>query len=364
MEFGLSDEQAMLRETAAGILAKAVTLAELRTAAAADVAVVEAVWSALVGFGATAITVPEHFGGLGLGMFEAAILQEEIGRVIAPVPILGGVVGARALAASGSPAQKAEFLPRIADGSLRVALAVGNQVASRGNASVVAEAGRLRGRADFAIDVAATSLALVADRAGGLHLLPLDSPGMTVERLSTLDRTRSFASLIFDNTKADALPGQGAAGVVDEARVLLAAEILGAAQTMLSRAVTYAGDRIQFGRPIGSFQAVKHMCAEMAAKLEPCKALLWYAAYAQDARPAEARLVAGHAKAHISEVGRFVARTATEVHGGIGLTEALGLEYWFKRIETDRQLLGSPEQVREDVARQQGWGVRQVRNTA
>ena len=118
----------------------------------------------------------------------------------------------------------------------------------------------------------------------------------------------------------------------DAGWVMLAADTLGAGTSMLEKAVDYAKERKQFGRVIGSFQAVKHLCAEMAAELEPCRALVWYAAHAFDAIPAEASLTAAHAKAHLSEIGRFVARTATEVHGGIGITDLLGLHYWFKRI--------------------------------
>ncbi len=135
---------------------------------------------------------------------------------------------------------------------------------------------------------------------------------------------------------------------------MLAADMLGASQAMLDKAVAYAKERRQFGRPIGSFQAVKHLCAEMAAELEPCRALVWYAAYAFDAVPAEAPLMAAHAKAHLSEVSRFVARTATEVHGGIGFTDLAGPHYWFKRVGVDRQLFGAPEQVRALAAQIQG----------
>jgi alkylation response protein AidB-like acyl-CoA dehydrogenase len=101
---------------------------------------------------------------------------------------------------------------------------------------------------------------------------------------------------------------------------------------MLDKAVAYAKERRQFDRVIGSFQAVKHMCAEMAAELEPCRSLVWYAAYAFDAAQADASLMAAHAKALTSEVGRFVARTSTEVHGGMGITDLLGLHFWFKRL--------------------------------
>jgi len=136
---------------------------------------------------------------------------------------------------------------------------------------------------------------------------------------------------------------------------MLAADTLGAGWHMIDQAVAYAKERKQFDRVIGSFQAVKHMCAEMAAELEPCRSLVWYAAHAFDAIPADAALTAAHAKAHTSEIGRFVARTATEVHGGMGMTDLLGLHYWFKRIGLNRQLLGGPERVRDLAAAMQGF---------
>jgi alkylation response protein AidB-like acyl-CoA dehydrogenase len=119
--------------------------------------------------------------------------------------------------------------------------------------------------------------------------------------------------------------------------------------------VAYAKTREQFGRPIGSFQAVKHMCAEMAAALEPCRALVWYAAHALDAGLDDASVAACHAKAHVCEVATFVARTATEVHGGTGFTDLVGLHYWFKRIGFDRQVLGAPQRARADAAKLQGY---------
>jgi alkylation response protein AidB-like acyl-CoA dehydrogenase len=122
---------------------------------------------------------------------------------------------------------------------------------------------------------------------------------------------------------------------------------------MIDQSVAYAKIREQFNRPIGSFQAVKHMCAEMVANLEPCRALVWYAGYALDEVPAEARLTACHTKAHLSEVGKAVAKTATEVHGGMGFTDLVGLHYWFKRIGFNRQILGAPELIREEAARVQ-----------
>ncbi|MCB1646262.1 MAG: acyl-CoA dehydrogenase, partial [Pseudomonadales bacterium] len=129
---------------------------------------------------------------------------------------------------------------------------------------------------------------------------------------------------------------------------------LGASQCALDQAVAYARERKQFNRVIGSFQAVKHMCAEMAAALEPCRSMVWYAGHAFDQVPEEATLMACHSKAHLAEVGKFVVRVATEVHGGMGFTDLVGLHYWFKRVGANRQLLGSPERVREQAAQVQG----------
>jgi alkylation response protein AidB-like acyl-CoA dehydrogenase len=124
---------------------------------------------------------------------------------------------------------------------------------------------------------------------------------------------------------------------------------------MFDQALAFVNQRMQFNRFIGSFQAVKHQFADMVTVLEPCRAMVWYAAYAQDALPDEARLTALQTKAHLGDVGRDIARMATEAHGGMGFTDLLGLHYWFKRIGFNRQMLGGPEHCREEAARLQGW---------
>src|SRR5262249_37073404 len=154
---------------------------------------------------------------------------------------------------------------------------------------------------------------LVADRAGGVHLVRGDAAGLTRTLMPSIDDTRRMAEIGFDGAPAEPL-GNGPellGALRDAAWTILAADTLGAAQTMIDKAVAYAKERKQFGRTIGSFQAVKHLCAEMAAELEPARALVWYAAYAFDHAPDEAPLMAAHAKAHTSEIGRFIARTAT-----------------------------------------------------
>jgi alkylation response protein AidB-like acyl-CoA dehydrogenase len=140
------------------------------------------------------------------------------------------------------------------------------------------------------------------------------------------------------------------ARMLDAGRIALAADTLGACDSMIEQAVAYAGERKQFGRSIGSFQAVKHMCAEMVAEVEPSRSLLWYAAHSFDALPDEAPLMACHALAHISEIGREIASIATQVHGGIGWTDEQNLHFWFKRIGVARHLLGGPEFLRNRAA--------------
>jgi len=212
----------------------------------------------------------------------------------------------------------------------------------------------------FVLDGMDADMYIIADRQGSLHLVEANAKGVSRRKLKTIDRTRSVAEVVFDGVAAEILPGSTSnreplLKMIDAGRLILAADSLGAAQAMLDQSVAYAKERRQFNRVIGSFQAVKHMCAEMAADLEPCRSLIWYAAHAATAIPEEARLMACHAKAHLAEVGQSVARKSTEVHGGMGFTDLLGLHYWFKRIGFNRQLLGAPELVREEAASIQGW---------
>ena len=147
----------------------------------------------------------------------------------------------------------------------------------------------------------------------------------------------------------------GGAGLApDILATRLIADTFGAAQAMLAQAVAYAGQRQQFGRVIGSFQAVKHLCADMAAALEPCRAFVWYTGHALGEALPDAHLLACQLKAHLCEVGQQVAKSATEVRSGMGFTDLLGLHYWFKRIGANRQLLGSPERLRLEAAQAQG----------
>ncbi|WP_309604650.1 acyl-CoA dehydrogenase family protein [Phenylobacterium sp.] len=357
MEFSLSPDQRMMQESLVGTVAQASPLGRVRAFASDPTDNGEDVWRALAEFGLAGIGVPEDAGGLGLSLLDAALASEALGAAVAPVAFLGAVLAPIALLRGGSAEQRAAWLAKLASGEVQAAVAISETVAgARDGAGVAAGGGRLNGKALFVPGGLAAGLLVVGDVSGGLHLVAGDASGLTRAFMPGLDETRRLAELSFDDVAAEPLGGSPGllSALRDAAWVLIAADTLGAAQTMLDKAVAYAKERRQFGRTIGSFQAVKHLCAEMAAELEPCRSLVWYAAYAFDAGLTEASLMAAHAKALTSEVGRFVARTATEVHGGMGITDLLGLHFWFKRIGLNRQLLGGPERVREIAARLQG----------
>jgi alkylation response protein AidB-like acyl-CoA dehydrogenase len=317
------------------------------------------VWAGLCELDLAGILSPRDYGGVGCSLLDAALVAEVLGSRAAPVPFAAAVVMAPlAVGLAGSPEQKSRWLPALAEGRLLAGAAIGGTAGSRETVRVVADRSKLTGRALFVLDFDA-DVYLVADDNRSLYLVEAGAPGLALNPFVTIDKTRAVGELVFENVAAELLPASRdaeiCARVLDAGRIALAADTLGAAQAMLDRAVAYSKERVQFGRAIGSFQAVKHMCAEMAARLEPCRAMTWYAAHAFDALPDEARLAACHAKAHLAEVGTFVARTSTEVHGGIGFTEELGLHLWFKRIGANRQLLGGPAFLREQAARLQQW---------
>jgi alkylation response protein AidB-like acyl-CoA dehydrogenase len=360
MEFGLSSEQKLLSETVRRFVEQQVPLDRVRQIAAERSGFDQAIWQGLADLGVLGIIVPEEYGGAGLSFFDAALVQEHLGWAVTPAPYSStALMAPLAIMLGGSDAQRLAWLPKLASGEATAAVAISQSVERRDGAGVAARDGRLDGTALFVLDAADADLFVVADTTGALHL-------------GRSRRGRSHADPVDDHRQdpvgrrasTDGSQGRSVARRRNRddptdhrrrGRIMLAADILGAGTAMIEQAVAYAGTRVQFGRPIGSFQAVKHMCAEMAAALEPCRSLVWYAAHAFDHAPDEASLMACHAKSHLSEVGRFVARTSTEVHGGMGFTDLAGLHFWFKRIGLDRQLLGGPELVRNEAARLQGW---------
>jgi len=343
MEFGLSEDQIMLQETVRRFVAEEVPLDLIRQVADGDDAATAKLETDLGALGLDGLLVPEADGGSGLGVLDAILVQECFGYGVVPARFLSNSVAAYALRDTGSA-----LVNGIASGETRFGGALNDFTSRRDGSGLLIHDDTVAGSSLMAMDVrGATHMLCLANDA--IHT---GEPG-AAEPVKTIDRTRAFSKLGLASIDKG-IQIRDVDRVFAVACVLMAADTLGAAQCMLDKAVAYAAERQQFGRVIGSFQAVKHLCAEMAAKLEPARALLWHAAHAIDVEDEEALAMAFLAKAHISEIGTFIARTSTEVHGGMGFTDLVGLHYWFKRIGVNRQVMGSPMALRELAARQQG----------
>lgn len=361
MEFGLSEEQVLLTESLNGFLSQQQPLEQLRKNAESGLGFNEALWKGLVDQGIAGLLVPEEHGGSGLKLLDAAVVAESLGYHAATTPFIGSIaLATQALRVSGSESQQAEWLPQIASGDVRIVVGFGGQVGQTGKSALTLDGERLTGCIPNAIDGGEATHVIAYLSDGRAALSPIGAEGMSSEIKRSLDRTRPLTDLTFENTPMTVLngsndPAAARLKVLDAGRVLLAADTLGAAQCMFDKALEYSKERVQFERVIGSFQGVKHTLADMVTTLEPCRSLLWFAAYAQDELPDEARIAALQAKAHLGDVGRDTARLATEVHGGMGFTELLGLHYWYKRVALNRQLLGGPEHCRQEAAIEQDW---------
>jgi len=360
MYFGLSEEQKSLEENINRFLEDNASLDVIKAVANGEAEKAKEVHQGIIDLGLSGLIVPEEYGGLELNMLFATVVAAALGSGTAPVPYAGSYVMApMAISLGGDDNQKSNWLPKIAGGECVIGVGLSEYVGAREDAGIEFSDGKLSGRCLFLIDGKDANAYLLANKSGELFIVDSSSSGISVTELITVDKTRTSIELVLDQVDAEILPGSNDKKVIekvlDAGRLMLAADTVGAAQVMLDKSVAYSLERKQFGRLIGSFQAVKHMCAEMAAELEPCHSMIWHAAHCQDNVPEEARLMACQTKAHISEVGKQVSKTATEVHGGMGFTDELGLHYWFKRIGLNRQLLGSPELIREEAGKLQGF---------
>ena len=374
MHFGLSEDQLLLDQTIRSFLKDRVPIARVRelrdqsSGGGEDAACVNdpAIWTQLAELGMTGILVPEAHGGSALALLDAALVCQALGHAVTPTPFLTSAVMAPVALRALDREDTAVWLAGIASGEIAFGLAVTETFSIREGAGVVLDSGRLRGKAMMALDFCRADYLLLAIAAspGGqptgsdrLAVIRRDAPGLEQTRLATIDATRCTSELLLDSVSPEAVfenAGGAIARMLDAGRIALAADSLGACEAMLEQSVAFAKQRKQFDRLIGSFQAVKHMCAEMVAELEPARSLLWYSAHAFDTLPDEAPLMACHTLAHSSEIGREIASVATQVHGGIGWTDEQNLHFWFKRIGVGRHLLGGPELLRERAAELQG----------
>ena len=362
MYFGLSEEQQSFQEIIRKFLEDEATIDKIKLFNKGDLPdFPEAIHKGLLELGINGLIIPEQYGGLGLDILFATAVSQSLGAGVAPSPFIGSyVLAPYAILQAGNNEQKEKYLSGITQEKIKFGVGLTEYIASRDNAKIVVENGKINGRALFVIDATEATHFLISDSSGILSIINSNDPGLEIINLTTVDKTTSVAELKMNNVNAEHLDStenhsKNTQRIVDLGRLMIAADSLGASQVMIDKAVEYSMQRKQFGRAIGSFQAVKHMCAQMAADLEPCYSLIWYSAHSLDHIREESNLMASHSKAHVSDVASYIAKTSTEVHGGMGFTDELGLHYWFKRIGLNRQLLGGVDTVREEVADSQGF---------
>jgi alkylation response protein AidB-like acyl-CoA dehydrogenase len=358
MAFGLSEEQRLLQETIRGFAEKECPIARLRECFEAGSGADATLWKGLSEIGVGGLALPEEHGGSGLEVLDLALVSEVLGESALPVPFLGQALAGLAIAWGGSPAQRAQWLPRLATGGALATVAFGEQDdVWDPDAWRLPDGERLSGRKRFAPDAAAADLLVVGTSGGGLALVEKGDAGVRVEPAQSVDRTRGLAHVVFENAAAEALPDAASAAsrVRDAACALLAADAFGAAWKLLRMTLDYVGTREQFGTQLAQFQGVKHQLANAATDLEPTRALCWYAAHAVDRLPEQRVHAAAQAKAHVTDRAADIARTCIELHGGIGYTWESDAQIWFKRILFDQAFVGASDHHRERAAAHASW---------
>ncbi len=374
MNFGFSEEQELLRSTARKFFENECPSEKVRRLMDTPEGMEPALWARLAEQGWLGLIYPEEHGGMGLGFVDLVVLMEEMGRAVVPGPYFSTVaLGGLAILEAGSAEQKKTWLPGIAAGEKRATLAWMEPSAMLGpqGISVTAEARgagfALSGTKLFvhdahtadAIVVAARTSAGSAPEAGvTLFLLPKATPGLEVTPLPTMDQTRKLCEVTLAGVSvgADAVLGRVGEGwtplgrVLDRATVALCAEMCGGAQKALDMTVEYAKIRQTFGRPIGSYQGVKHRAADMLVDVENSKSITYYAAWAMDESAPEGPLAVSMAKAYVSEAYRRVASAGIQLHGGIGFTWEHDLHLYFKRAKGSELTFGDATYHRERVA--------------
>ena len=368
VQFHFTEEQRQFRDVLRRFMAAASPASEVRRLMDSEPGFDRAVWRRMADeLGLTGLMIPERYGGSGFGLVELGLAMEEMGRALLCAPYLASaVLAANALRRTGSEAQKRRWLPGIASGETLAALAYAEPGGEPGMESIamraVAADGRhsLAGRKDYVVDGCNADLLLVAARTDGwrglaglsLFAVAGDAPGVRRRRLQVLDPTRQLARIDFEDVSAELLGGLGEAGpalaeTLDIGAIALANEMAGGAQRLLEDTLEYIKLRVQFGRAVASFQAIKHRCAELLLQVELMKSAAYHAAQLADANPDEFAYEASLAKAAASEAYLQAAVEAIQLHGGIGFTWDQDTQLWYKRAKSSEVLLGDPAWHRE-----------------
>jgi alkylation response protein AidB-like acyl-CoA dehydrogenase len=334
MDFDFNDEQREIKSTAREFLAARFKPENVRELAESGSPYDEEIWKEMCELGWPGIAISEEYGGQGLGAVELVILQEELGYAIAPSPFISNAYAGLVIEQAGSDEQRSRWLPGIASGE------------ARGGAVISGDPDLIAGAAEGAA-------VLVVPEGDGARLVePEDAE---LERLDLIDATRAYFKVTADG--GDPLRGD-ISRAADTAAVAFAAELVGVAQRALDMAVDYAKEREQFGRPIGSYQAVSHRLANMLWDTEEARSLTYYAAWCADAEPESLPLAASMAKARASDAATSVTHDAIQTFGGIGFTWEHDVHFLLKRARVSAQMLGTSAHHRERVAELVGLGER------
>ena len=352
MQFGLTETQQVLKNSAREFFSAVCPIAEVRRLMETDTAYDAALWQNMAHQGWTGIIFDEEYGGLGLGLVEMAVALEEMGRALLPGPYLSTVLLAGvAIDAAGNPAQKRKYLSRISMGEAHATLALleadarWDPGAVQLDAQPTLEGFALNGRKMFVPDL-------------GLFIVPRGAPGLKISPLPAMDETRKLYQVAFEDVAVaedDFLAiGDSARDALERAlavaTVALTAEMVGGMQRVMEIAVEYAKARKQFGKPIGQFQAVQHLCADMLLLTESSRSAAYYAAWALQERAPEAGVAVSIAKAYASDAYREVGNRAIQVQGGMGFTWENNVHLYYKRAKASELMFGDATYHRERIA--------------
>lgn len=357
MNLDFSDDQKMLQDQVRRFLTDRCTSDVVRRIVEGPEPYDRALYTGLAELGVLGAAIPEEYGGSGMGHLELCLVAEELGRVLAPVPVASSIyLVAEFLKAAGSEAQKLAWLPRLAGGTAvgAFAHAEGTGRTRAGSTDTVVEQGRLSGVKLPVADGDCADVAVVSARSGSgrgeraisLWLVDLKGPGVSVETLESIDPARSQARITFDGAPAELLGTEGegwalAEQVLDGAAVLMAFEQVGGSNRALEMARDYALERMAFGRQIGSFQAIKHMLADMYVSATLARSNAYYGAWALSTGAAELPVAAATARVSATQAYQHCARNNIQVHGGMGFTWAFDCHLFYRRANALALSLGS-----------------------
>lgn len=357
MNFEFSEDQKQLRDQARRYLTEHSPPKAVRAVLEGNAPYDKALWKGLAEMGFLGVAIPEEFGGAGAGHLELCVIAEEIGRALAPVPFSSTIyLAAEAIMLAGSDAQKAKWLPKIASGEAIGTLALFEGVGNPSHKAIKVSAsqGAVSGTKTPVADGAIADFAVVAARTGstgreadiGLFIVDLNSDGVTRKALANLDQAHGQAEITFDRAKAEPL-GATSEGwniltrVLDRAAVLMAFEQVGGADRALEMGRDYALDRVAFGRPIGSFQAVKHILADMYVSATLARSNCYYGAWALSTDAGELPEAAATARISATQAFQHCAKNNIQVHGGMGFTWEFDCHLYYRRANVLALSLGS-----------------------